>query len=174
MDEYGLIAGTTVLAPDGTCDAAQSESATNDDCNDGNALINPGAVELCDGVDNNCDGQIDEGVILTWYLDNDVDMYGNGVITTLACTQPVGYVADNTDCNDSNVLEHPNQTWYKDEDGDGYSDGTTNTTSCERPIGYSVASELIKTYGDPDDTDLNIIPDKFAWNLFLPVIIGTK
>lgn len=56
-DGYGV--GTTCLGPD---------------CNDNDQAMNPGAQEICDGVDNNCDGQIDEGCC----VDNDGDGYGGG------------------------------------------------------------------------------------------------
>ncbi len=39
--------------------------ADNSDCDDGNSAINPNAIEVCDGVDNNCDGNIDEGIYTT-------------------------------------------------------------------------------------------------------------
>ena len=42
---------------------------SSEDCDDGNSTINPGAEELCDGFDNNCDGEIDEGVLKTFYED---------------------------------------------------------------------------------------------------------
>ena len=38
------------------------------DCNDGNASVHPGAIEICDGIDNNCDGNIDEGCSVTYCL----------------------------------------------------------------------------------------------------------
>ncbi|MBU1004679.1 MAG: PKD domain-containing protein, partial [Nanoarchaeota archaeon] len=47
------------------------------DCNDANTSINPGATEICNGIDDNCDTQIDEGVQLTFYRDFDTDTYGN-------------------------------------------------------------------------------------------------
>ncbi|MBK9639421.1 MAG: putative metal-binding motif-containing protein [Bacteroidetes bacterium] len=51
----------------------------NTDCNDNNAAINPGAVEACNGVDDDCNGLIDDGVVsLMYYVDGDGDGYGAG------------------------------------------------------------------------------------------------
>lgn len=43
-----------------------------------------------------------------WYQDADADGYGNPLVLLSSCTQPSGYVADNTDCNDANATIHPN------------------------------------------------------------------
>ena len=131
------------------------------DCDDNNAAIHPGATEICNGKDDDCDGLIDEGLPLnTYYRDADSDTYGNpnDTIQTCSSTPPPGYVANNTDCNDNDPNEHPGQTWYKDTDNDLYSNGTTNTTSCTRPAGYKVASELTATSGDCNDNNANIRP----------------
>ncbi len=62
----------------------------------------------CDGYDNDCDGEIDEGnEKVTYYLDADKDGYGDVAKTTMACSAPMGYVADNTDCNDADATVHP-------------------------------------------------------------------
>ena len=55
------------------------------DCNDGNAAINPGATEVCDGIDNDCDSQTDEGLtFLTYYPDLD----GDGSVSYTHMTLP--------------------------------------------------------------------------------------
>jgi hypothetical protein len=77
------------------------------DCNDSDATIYPNAPELLDGKDNNCDGLID--VQYTYYRDADGDGYGNPTDTIVSSspTPPVGYVTDNSDCDDTNALTHP-------------------------------------------------------------------
>ena len=131
--------------------------ADNTDCDDNNSNAFPGNPEVCDGADNNCDGNIDEGVLLTWYRDLDNDNFGNPNITSQACSQPTGFVADNTDCDDNDSLEFPGQIWYKDFDGDGYGNGAT-ATQCNRPANYFAPSELISTTGDCDDEESNAFP----------------
>ena len=151
-DGYGNPAVSTQA-----CSAPVGYVTNNTDCNDADAAIHPGAAEVCNGKDDNCNGQTDEGAGTTYYQDSDGDGYGNPAVSTQACSQPAGYVANNTDCNDSDPKEHPGQTWYKDADGDGYSDGST-TTACARPAGYKVSSELTATSGDCNDGDAAIHP----------------
>jgi hypothetical protein len=78
------------------------------DCNDANAAVYPGATETCNGVDDDCDGTIDDGAGgTTWYADSDGDSYGNAAVTTVACSQPTGYVANSSDCDDSSSAVSP-------------------------------------------------------------------
>ncbi len=156
---------------------------TRIDCNDQNAAIYPGATEICDGVDNNCNGQTDEGVLTTWYKDYDNDGYSDGT-TQAKCGRPAGYKLStelsglNGDCNENNASISPGATevcdgvdnncngqtddgvlttWYQDIDNDGYSNGTTKV-ACNRPSGYKSALELVDTTGDCRDYNLNIHP----------------
>jgi len=101
--------------PSGTCDSyncipAGCTATQGNDCNDNDAAIHPGATETCNGKDDNCNAQVDEGVQSIFYLDSDSDNYGDPQISQNACTAPTGYVADNTDCNDANAAIHPGAT----------------------------------------------------------------
>ncbi len=137
----------------------------NDDCNDSNAAINPNAIEVGDFVDNNCDGQVDEG-FFTFYRDIDGDGYGDASDRVATATQPAGYVIDNTDCDDLVAAANPGETevgdgidnncdgqidegfmrYYRDSDGDTYGDVNDNQLALTQPAGY------VDNYGDCDDT----------------------
>ncbi|NUO07215.1 MAG: putative metal-binding motif-containing protein [Candidatus Brocadia sp.] len=103
-----------VLAGDGNVDFdGDGFTEVDGDCDDKNSSVNPKAQELRDGVDNNCDGQIDEGLKATFYEDADGDGYGNPQVTTQAYSPPSGYVANNTDCDDTNAVVNPGATEIK-------------------------------------------------------------
>jgi len=82
---------------------------TTGDCNDNNNAMYPGNTEICDNLDNDCDGSVDEGIaVLTYYQDLDGDTFGNLAVSISSCTVPQGYVLNNTDCNDQNANINPN------------------------------------------------------------------
>ena len=78
--------------------------AATEDCNDSDPLISPQQEEICDGIDNNCDGNIDEGVLETFYADQDSDTYGDAANPIESCSVPEGYVSNDLDCSDSNAF----------------------------------------------------------------------
>ena len=77
-----------------------------DDCYNDD-VVYPGAIEICDGLDNNCNGEVDEGVTRTWYADIDDDSYGDPGSTIEACANPGGYVPTGNDCDDSDPDTYP-------------------------------------------------------------------
>ena len=163
-DGYGVDDTSTNLVQ---CDAPSSGyAAASEDCNDGDSAINPGADELCStvGIDDDCDESIDEGSAIdadTWYADTDEDGYGDADAPQNACEQPSGYLADDTDCDDTESTVNPAapeycddevdndcdgstdeddavdaSIWYADTDEDGFGDADATTTSCTIPTGY--------------------------------------
>lgn len=182
MDGYGDPSSVTQ-----SCVTLDGSVNNSGDCDDTDSTINQSAAEVCDGVDNNCDTLIDDadpavvfGADDSWYVDADVDGYGNANISVEACTQPTGFVEDNTDCDDVNALNNPmgtevcdgadnncdtfvddadatvvfdaNNVWYADTDVDGYGDANNSLQSCSQPAGY------VDNTDDCDDTDVNTSP----------------
>lgn len=103
------------------CNAPQGYVSDNTDCNDSNDMVYPDATEFCDGLDNNCDGEIDnnttncegettcvDGVCVTattFYRDNDNDGFGDTDTTMQGSgTPPEGWVTNDVDCDDTNDL----------------------------------------------------------------------
>ena len=82
--------------------------SNNQDCNDNNNAIHPNGTEVCNGLDDNCAGGVDEGLSVTWYRDQDADGYGNPNVTLNQCSQPIGYVSNNQDCNDDPLMNGSN------------------------------------------------------------------
>lgn len=78
-------------------------------------------VEICNGKDDNCNGQIDEGAArFTFYRDADGDGYGDPKAPVKACRQPAGTVSNNRDCYDKNKYVFPgNPYFFSRHRGDG-------------------------------------------------------
>ena len=121
-------------------------SPASEDCDDENATIYPGADELCDGLDNNCDEEIDENPVDAehYFQDADGDGYGNAALSQNSCEMPSGYVENFLDCDDTDSALHLLQTWYLDEDGDGYGSETDSGEYC---------AQLSGTVGNGEDCD---------------------
>lgn len=87
-----------------SCTDADNDGSCSDiDCDDNDLNVFPGAPEVCNNKDDDCDGMVDEGVQSTFYADTDNDGYGDPVNTFLGCNAPPGYVANGNDCNDSDA-----------------------------------------------------------------------
>ena len=100
------------ISPTVACDQPSSFGIDSTDCDDTDSDISPGANEVCDQVDNDCDTLIDDddtGVIgqFQWYSDSDNDGFGNSADVEVACTQPSGRIANGEDCDDTNRRIHP-------------------------------------------------------------------
>ncbi len=81
-----------------------------DDCDDLNVEFKPGAIEICDQLDNDCDGEVDEPGAVdppTWYRDADGDGYGDAGNRTEGCLPPTGYVDNPDDCDDQRADVNP-------------------------------------------------------------------
>jgi hypothetical protein len=69
-------------------------------CDDANASVGPWCEETCNGIDDNCDGAIDEGVEATYHPDEDGDQHGDPATSVTACEPPPGWVTSADDCDD--------------------------------------------------------------------------
>ncbi len=106
----------------------------------------PGRDEVCNGLDDNCDGLVDEGDPelsdgLSLHPDADADGFGDPDLTVLTC-DPEGGTEDDTDCDDSDPLVHPDaeEAWGDLKDSD--CDGAIDPDPCESaPTGAAVTPD---------------------------------
>ncbi len=107
---------------------SDNDGYTDDlDCDDTNPAISPVAEEVCNGVDDNCNGTVDEGLeTATWFIDTDGDGYGSLDDYQELCAAPSGFVGNDWDCNDADDTVHPGATEVcsgPDRDCDGLPPG---------------------------------------------------
>jgi alpha-tubulin suppressor-like RCC1 family protein len=162
-DGFGASAGTPATA----CSAPAGYASNATDCDDTVASVNPGATEVCNLIDDNCTGGIDEGFIGTFYRDADLDGFGDATMATMTCAPPTGYVRNADDCDDTSGSRNPAtiegcngiddncngmtdegllRTFYRDADGDAWGVTSMTTSACLPPSGYTDRS------GDCDDS----------------------
>jgi MYXO-CTERM domain-containing protein len=173
-DGHGNMASGTAMA----CSAALAGAgfvADSTDCNDASATVFPGAAEMCNGADDDCDSMTDESLpVSAFYKDNDADGYGSMASgTAMACGAAqagAGFVADGTDCNDALATVHPGATetcngadddcdtmgdeglptttYYRDADGDSFGSLASGTVAACSPARAGAGYV-------PDNTDCN-------------------
>jgi large repetitive protein len=152
--------------PDATqlaCSLPEGCVENADDCSDATDTAWPGADEICDGIDNDCNGEVDEDAsadAAEWHADTDADGFGDAAEVVVQCAQPTGYVLDATDCDDTANAVFPGadelcngvdddcagdideddavdvSTWYADADSDGYGDPSSSDIDCAQPSGF--------------------------------------
>jgi len=127
------------------------------DCNDALASINPNAGEVCDNADNNCNAQIDEGIVKPiFYVDSDRDSYGIASSSVQACTLPAGYATRAGDCNDGYSTVNPGAPEICDYvSRDDNCDGRTNENNVCAPYTFQSPTHRIGT----TTTSYRIYPD---------------
>jgi hypothetical protein len=136
-DGYRSTTSTTLASADTDCaDAGEANAAVDaTDCDDTNATVSPVATESCNLVDDDCDGDIDEGLTTTWYADADGDGSGDSSSSTEACSVPEGYAARSGDCDDAEPLAAPT---LAEDCGDGIdNDCAGDLGECDLDASYS-------------------------------------
>ena len=149
-------------------------SRCGDDCDDSAASVAPGAAEICNGVDEDCDGLIDEGVFEVVYTDADGDGFGDPSRShELPCIDDSAFVADSSDCDDQNAAVHPGAdelcdgrdtdcdgTQEIDRDGDGHyapeamcAGGPLARDDCDDALASTHGQALELCNGLDDDCD---------------------
>ncbi len=126
-DGYG-VDGTAVEGE--TCRPLAGHATRAGDCDDRSSGVSPGAVEICDGRDNDCDGDIDDDDTVEsrsqWYTDDDGDGYGTEELVAEACEGPSGTAMLDGDCDDTDPDAHPGRSEVLEDGIDNNCDGLTD------------------------------------------------
>ncbi|MEY3967303.1 MAG: hypothetical protein RL137_203, partial [Bacteroidota bacterium] len=149
------------------CQAPVNMIAIGGDCDDTDNAVYPGAPEVCDGLDNNCNGQFDEGLtFLNYYFDFDGDGFGIGN-PTVACSPITGYATQTGDCDDSNNAVYPGAA---DSEGNGIDE---NCDGVDGNLGIENVALHIQLSPNPTSDLIKIaFNQSFVGQLFLTDLNG--
>ncbi|MBK9647310.1 MAG: putative metal-binding motif-containing protein [Deltaproteobacteria bacterium] len=155
-DDGPTVEDTALVPPDEEVDADGDGFNELEDCDDGDAAVNPEATETCDGLDNDCDGEADEADAAdatSWSEDKDGDGFGDSATITLSCEPPAeGWVSSDGDCDDSDVAYYPGAPETDCGDPADYNcDGSSGFTDADLD-GFAACEEC-------DDGDGAVNPD---------------
>ncbi len=165
------------------CEVVEGYTTDDDDCDDTDDEVHPGADEVCGGGDEDCDGEEgdeDDDVEPDGFVDLWEDGDGDGWGDTPAdpgCGAGEGRAEQDGDCDDDDAGTNPGAdeacgggdedcdgtideddatdapTWYADADGDGYGDTSEDRVACEAP------PDFVGDDTDCDDDDDDVHPD---------------
>ena len=145
-----------------TCNTPFGYIADSSDCDDTRASVYPGATEFCNGIDDDCDAQVDEGSSLdaaTWYRDRDNDGFGVTTDTRASCVRPAGFAGAGGDCDDLRSDVRPGAI---EEAGDGLDQNCDGQERCfaDRDDDLYRTDELITSLDtDCDDAGEGTVAD---------------
>ena len=163
-DKDGL--GTTKLPKEQVCEGAAGYAEQAGDCNDYLDYVHPGAAERCNTLDDDCDGQVDEGLeSAVVYRDVDGDGYGDRFTTDMkvGCSSS-GYAPNKDDCDDADKTINPGLKEVcnnKDDDCNGRVDEGARASCglgwCRRNA--EACDALMCTPGSPRAEQCNLFDD---------------
>lgn len=120
------------------------------DCDDSNAGTQPDQAESCDSIDNDCDGTVDEGVLVESWPDADGDRFGDASATPeMVCDRPSGAASRGGDCDDTDPLVGPEADDVcndADDDCDGSIDEGADEL-CDASLGVDTVGRCVS---DPE------------------------
>ncbi|TVZ52275.1 MopE-related protein [Dokdonia sp. Hel_I_53] len=181
-DGYGNIA-----ISQSSCTQPIGYVSVSGDCNVSDSSIFPGALEILDGIDNDCDGTIDEGLTplipstitvttncgssvlnrslppsgVTWFWQSSASgtATSSSAASITRTSGTIYYLRAKSNYNGlwssarsvSYTVQKPT-TWYADADGDGFGNSSSSQSSCSQPIGY------VSVNGDCNDSKNLVFP----------------
>ena len=131
-DGYGDDATAVLL-----CDAPGAEwLLVGGDCDDDSAAVFPGADELCNGVDDDCDGATDNDPVDggVWYPDEDRDGFGDDASPQTSCSDLTGLLTTGGDCDDTDDTVNPDAEEVCNDRLDNNCDGAADPCVWEAEI----------------------------------------